>query len=114
MMDAKQRIVHRRWVSVNQKRAIMEEFILKLMANPDATAEDLSKAHAMYAHVCTELSGISTRVDNLLRTGSTGGAVVALAPVVHEKCSCGYEGKRIEGEPYRCPQCGDPPIQLGI
>lgn len=104
-MDARQRIAHRRWVSINNKRAIMEEFVLKLMANPDATAEDLSKAHVMYAQVCTELAAISHKVDNLLRTGRTG-AEVEVLEVLHEKCLCGYEGKRISGEPYRCPECG--------
>jgi predicted Zn-ribbon and HTH transcriptional regulator len=97
----KQRILFRQWENINKSRAHMEELILKLMANPASEPDHLAQAHAMYADVCKRLSEVSHHVDNILRTGST-----TKFEIVEDKCLCGYVGKRIEGEPYRCPECG--------
>ena len=101
MPTAKQTIVMRRWKTINENRAHVEELILKLMANPATEPEHLAQAHAMYSDVCKRLSDISHHVDNVIRTGSTTGL-----EVVEEECLCGYVGKRIKGQAYRCPECG--------
>lgn len=102
-MNVKQRIVFQQWNTVRKTMAHMEEFILKLMANPETNAEHLAKAHAMYSDVCKRMAEISHHVDNVLRTGSTTLTQDQITPY---KCCCGYEGKRIEGQAYRCASCG--------
>jgi hypothetical protein len=69
----KQTIVMRRWKSVNDNRAHMEDLILNLMENPATDPEHLAQAHAMYSGVCKQLSEISHHVTNVLRTGSSTG-----------------------------------------
>lgn len=101
MPTAKQTIALRRWGNLNKNRAHMEELILKLMEDPATEPEHLAQAHAMYSDVCKRLSDISHHVDNVIRTGATTGLEVE-----EVECSCGYVGKRIKGQAYRCPECG--------
>lgn len=101
MFTTKQRIVMRRWDSINKNRAHMEELILKLMANPTSEPDHLAQAHAMYADVCKRLADVSHHVDNVLRTGST--TPIKIREV---ECLCKHTFKVIEGETYRCPSCG--------
>ena len=100
-MTAKQNILMRKWGNINKNRAHMEELILKLMQNPATEPEHMAQAHALYSDVCKRLSDISHHVDNVIRTGSTTGLEIE-----DTECSCGYVGKRIKGQAYRCPECG--------
>lgn len=102
MTTPKQRIVFSRWKNINQRRAHMEELVLKLMANPSTEPEELAQVHAMYSDVCKRLADISHHVSNVLRTGST---TLTQDEIVDFKCVCGYEGKQISGQASCCPAC---------
>jgi hypothetical protein len=101
MPTAKQSIVMRQWSNMSKSRAHIEELILKLMENPATEAEHLAQAHAMYSDVCARLSAISHHVDNVIRTGSTTGL-----KIYEHTCACGHKSKQIEGQTFRCPDCG--------
>ena len=101
MTTAKQNIFLRQWSNINKNRAHMEQLILKLMENPATDPEHMAQAHAMYSDVCKRMSEISHHVSNVIRTGAT-----TAVEVEETKCLCGYVGKRIVGQAYRCPECG--------
>ena len=101
MITAKQRILMMQWGNINKNRAHMEELIIKLMENPATEPEHLAQAHALYSDVCKRLSAISHHVDNVIRTGSTTGLVI-----YEHTCNCGCTSKQIEGQMFRCPDCG--------
>jgi predicted Zn-ribbon and HTH transcriptional regulator len=100
-MLANRNILFRKWQNIQKSKAHVEELILKLMANPATEDLHMAAAHAMYSDMCKRLSDISHHVDNVLRTGSTTGLEIE-----DVECACGYVGKRIKEQAYRCPECG--------
>ena len=69
MTKDKRRSIEKKWRDLLKTRHKFERGVLELMRHPDATAEDLMKAHDAYTAQYKTMHEVEYEVETVLRTG---------------------------------------------
>jgi seryl-tRNA synthetase len=82
MTKEKRRSIQKQWRDLLKLRHKFERGILELMRHPDATAEDLMKAHDAYTAQYKTMREAEYKVETVLRTGSLPPTPDNITPVI--------------------------------